>query len=154
MATRPLIGWDIFSHWNHLTEFQETEYEVRSQSRLASLCFSGPIWKPRCPYRPLIGWCVATQNVVTLQNVVMTTFWVATLVYFRFLFWNRWTEFNRIWHQFDYTQQVIWYQARFFSEDVLNIAYLFEFVIDINSPHYSNCNWGNFRMNLKKKRMV
>ena len=59
--------------WNHWMEFDESSQEARFQCPLLSLCFFGPIRKPR--------WLLLSQWL-----------WVI-----RLLFCNHWTEFNETW---------------------------------------------------------
>ena len=109
--------------WNRWTEFKETWQEARSQCPLPSLCFSGRS-KTRWPPWSLIGWDIlefssgtAEPNSTKLDrkqdlNVLyqvcvfqadrknkMAALASDWLKHFRFLLWNRWTEFYQTWQE-------------------------------------------------------
>ena len=110
--------------WNSWTEFNETWQEARSQCPLPSLCFSGwsekqdghpGLWLAETfstsPLKPLNG----IQRNLTGSKISMSStkflFFrsigknkMAALAsdwlrHFRLLLWNRWTEFDKTWHE-------------------------------------------------------
>ena len=52
----------------HLTEFNETYQDARSQHPLPSLCFSGRSEKQRWPSWPLIGWDIFDFSSETVER--------------------------------------------------------------------------------------
>ena len=110
--------------WNRWMEFNETWKEARSQRPLPSLCFSGRsekqdgcpgLWLAETfsisPLKPLNG---IQRNLTGSKISTSSTKFVFFRAYrknkmaalasdwlrhFRFLLWNRWTEFNEIWQE-------------------------------------------------------
>ena len=105
--------------WNHLTEFNETWQEARSQCPLPSLCFSGRsekqdglpgLWLAETfstsPLKPLNGIQrnLTGSKISTSSDLVcvfradqknkMAALASDWLRHFRFFLWNRCTEFN------------------------------------------------------------
>ena len=118
-----------FSHfrlllWNRWTEFNETWQEARTQHPLPSLCFSGRsekqdgrpgLWlaetfstsslKPlnrnstkldrkqdlNLLYQVCVFWADRRNKMAAMASDLLRHFWL--------LLWNRWTEFNKTWHE-------------------------------------------------------
>ena len=109
---------------NHWRECDETWQEARSQCALPSLCFFGPIGKPRWPPRPLIGWDIIDlssetaepngkklnrkQDLKVLYQVCvfradrknkMAAIASDLLRRFWLFLWNCWKEFDETWQE-------------------------------------------------------
>ena len=114
-----LIGWDILI-WNCWTEINNTWEEARSQHPLPSLCCSGgsekqdgssglwlaetfstsPLKPPNRFQRKLTGSKISTSSTkFVFFRPKMSSLASDWLRYFRLLFWNRWSEFNKTWQE-------------------------------------------------------